>query len=277
MNNHAPAVSFLSTKEHRRFVEFCEACRRYRYIGLCYGSPGVGKTLSARTYANWDRIEALAALHLRDRPAAPDILACRTVFYTAPVTTTPQRIEREVQEIRKQFNDLLVEMDQVLRNVHVWSYPRAPMNLVELILVDEADRLTSTGLEQMRDLYDRSRGPSECGLVLIGMPGLEKRLSRYPQLYSRVGFVHHFKPLSSEEISFILQHKGQQLGMSLDLSDFTDIEAVATITRITGGNFRLLQRLLGQVERVMQINELRYVTKEVIEPARELLVIGPSL
>jgi len=62
-------------------------------------------------------------------------------------------------------------------------------NYTKLIIVDEADRLKTAGLEQVRDIYDRN----PLGLVLIGMRDGETP-GTLPQLYSRVGFVHPFRP-----------------------------------------------------------------------------------
>src|SRR5262247_2573630 len=118
MSEAATPGPFIVTKEHRRFVEFCEACRRYRYIGLCYGPPGVGKTLSARTYAYWDRIETLLAALLQDLPADPDILASRTVFYTPEVANTPNTVRQQVQFLRHELTSLIHAMRRRLDGTH---------------------------------------------------------------------------------------------------------------------------------------------------------------
>lgn len=51
-------------------------------------------------------------------------------------------------------------------------------------------------------------------------------------------------------------------------------EVMARLIRMTGGNFRLLTRLLTQIERVLEVNELHVVSAEVVEAARDSLVIG---
>lgn len=56
--------------------------------------------------------------------------------------------------------------------------------------------------------------------------------------------------------------------------DFTDAEAIAAVARITNGDSRLIQRLFTQITRIRVINQLNNITKEVVEAARETLLIG---
>jgi DNA transposition AAA+ family ATPase len=51
-------------------------------------------------------------------------------------------------------------------------------------------------LEQLRSIFDESA----LDMVLIGMPGIEKRVARYPQFFSRISFVREFRPLSDSDI-----------------------------------------------------------------------------
>jgi DNA transposition AAA+ family ATPase len=308
-------ADFIVTTEHRRFVEFCDACRHYRYIGVCYGPPGVGKTLSARHYANWYNLEAYRPYKFASEAEFAGVVGSTTVLYTPLVVNSPGRIAQDIQDKRRALQALALEQlyreeeaqqaavhqrEAILRRqwIHdpAWKRGGAPRDLprveptvtdlakvyarkrdetqdpTRLVLIDEVDRLKTASLEQVRDIFDRG----ELGVVLIGMPGLEKRLARYPQLYSRVGFVHAFRPLSAAQVRELLQQKWLPSGVALPEEGVTDEETLAAIIRVTGGNFRLLHRLLTQIARLVEINALQSVTSEVVEAARESLVIGTS-
>jgi len=311
--NNAPS-DFVMTNEYQRFAEFCDACRRYGYIGLCYGSPGVGKTLSARYYANWDKVGAYVANPHTSKTDIAQVAGSQTVFYTPEVVNSPRRIDEDIWRLRQGLYAMLMTvLDQeehllqetfgkdrrAKRYLELHDFdgndPRAKtliktgLTLQELsviyrqkratasdpttlLLIDEADRLKTAALEQVRDIFDQGG----LGVVLIGMPGIEKRLSRYPQLYSRVGFVHAFRPLSEAQVRKLFQQKWMPSGVKLPKKGVVDEGALAAIIRVTGGNFRLLHRLLTQIARLVEINALRTVTNQVVEAARESLVIGTA-
>ncbi|MFC5931636.1 ATP-binding protein [Cryobacterium melibiosiphilum] len=94
----------------------------------------------------------------------------------------------------------------------------------ELLIINEADRRKTTGLEQ------------------IGMPGIKKRFARYPQLCSSSGFAHEYRPLTLEELTAVLP---QRLPPSVEVNDGGIAYATAVVTvRITGGKFQLVDRFL---------------------------------
>lgn len=195
---------FIVTKEHRRFTEFADAVRRGHTIGLCFGPAGVGKTLSARRYARWDKAHDLLTYwgprSDSDAKVYAALAKSRTVLYTPSVLTTPRALKEELDQVIARTNicieQHLAPAGQVTPETRGgWRHSR---NYVELIIVDESERLRPTALELLRDRYDRDN----IALILIGMPGLEKQFSHYPQFYSRVGFAHQYRPLGKDELLF---------------------------------------------------------------------------
>lgn len=188
--------NFIETKEYKRFAEFCDACIKYKYIGICYGLPGVGKTLSSRYYSNWDSIEKQIDYNKTNKigsNADEKILEARTIFYTAPAVRAT-KMTGEIHTIGHRIN-MVRAMYKVINKGEEEKYFTDSFEDIDLVIIDEIDRLKMQNLEQLRDIYDRN----DLAMVLIGMPGIEKRLSRYPQLYSRIGFAHEFEKLSKDE------------------------------------------------------------------------------
>jgi len=292
MSEQKEQVPFVVTKGYQLFADLCDACRRFRSIGLGYGPPGTGKTESARQYAKWEHLELFMPENLitftgrsavdgffpykpltfSSAQASTSLQECRTVLYTPPVSGSPGRIEKEVMTLFAAFSYLVEAANEHHQGEREFLVTRRFSHLIELLIVDEANRLKDAWIEQIRDIYDKGR----FGLVLLGMPGLERRLSRAPQLYSRIGFAHPIKPMSEEETRFYLDQRWNHR-VKPHSKEFTDQEAVTAIVRITGGNIRVLERLMEQVEYVLLANPtVSTVTVEVVETARQNLLLGPD-
>lgn len=260
-------MDFLPTKEYLRFVEFADACAQYRYIGLCYGSPGVGKTVSARYYSAFDAVHRYDRMKTVDTAMQQQLRECKAVFHTIEITNTPKRLWISLYNKMQLLGTALLHAQG---KTDVAQIALEAVQTCPLVIVDEADRLKMNTLEQLRDIYDTYG----FGLVLIGMPGIEKKLMRYAQLYSRIGFAHEFRALSKKALIPVIEQFCQSLGIKLTPDSAQQEQTINTILSITRGNFRLTQRLFAQIKRIQQINHLETVDKKVVEAARNLLVIG---
>ena len=251
---------FLPTRQHRRFVEFADAVRRHRYIGACYGAPGLGKTLSARTYAaadDWDRW----ALHRYSGRMLPQsLLDSRTAIFTPYVTITARQL----------LNEVIHRVPSSRRHRTFLQRPWDPFDDIPL------KRTRAPNCYHRRGRQAENQRPGTAPGLLRPQrhrhhpdrhARVRRQLARYPQLYSRVGFAHQYRPLDPKTSPTFSRTTGSNSAYRYDPTP-ADAESANTVARITGGNFRLIERLMSQVARVLKINQLDTITPEVVEAAR---------
>ena len=178
--------------------------------------PVYGK--HSRPFATAGLTRSLCAIAGRAKRATT--LHVDTLLYTTSVINTPSRISNEINLARERVMSVVLdplrrEGSAALEEIRLidekrrqeimdnqgcspWDRPavdptyfetykayrakeRAVADPTTSILVDGADRLQMNNLERMRSIFDEGTA----GMVLIGMPGIEKRIARFPQFYSR--------------------------------------------------------------------------------------------
>jgi len=102
-----------------------------------------------------------------------------TLLYTTSVVNTPSRIDIDIRMAREKAMSIV--LDPIRRE--------ATTVLEEIRLKDEKSR---------REIMDKP-GCSPCD-----RPAVEKRIACFPQFYSRIGFVHEFRPLDASQVQQLL-------------------------------------------------------------------------
>jgi hypothetical protein len=154
---------WAETRTSARIADALNYCRTARDLGVVFGGAGLGKTSTARRYAE----------------ATPGVLLCSMTPETASSAAA---------------------LEEALAACGLTEFPSGAARMRRelarrlegeggLLIVDEAQHLSLAGLESFRCLHDQVG----CGLVFVGNSQVYSRLSggsraaSFAQLYSRVG------------------------------------------------------------------------------------------
>jgi type II secretory pathway predicted ATPase ExeA len=153
--------------------------------GVIHGPAGSGKTFAV-------------ASHLETR--AGDDVAVATCSLSFPGRPTMLRVAQELVTVLTGVEPPRSHQRFTLINTLIGLLSGPP----RLLVIDEAQRLTSDGLELLRHLHDHER--TRFALLYVGGDGCWEVLSREPMLASRIFRRLPFKPLPRNQIPALIGH-----------------------------------------------------------------------
>jgi general secretion pathway protein A len=104
-----------------------------------------------------------------------------------------------------------------------------------VLFIDEAQSIHSQAMPVLRDLLNlETRDRILLQIVLSAQLNIDKKLSYYPALLSRVASVATLEPLSAEETDAMLLHRFSRAG-SADPTRLCPVETVGAIYKASGG------------------------------------------
>lgn len=237
---------FYGSRDAKAVLGVCQSCQEYGEMGIVTGRSGYGKTYALRRYAR----------------------SPKTAYIECDTTMSPR--------------DLLKELEQALgipsRNGTNHDRVRGIVNYLTtnpgwLLIVDEADKLMSrytyNKMEILRSVFDhcsREDGYSSCGIVVAGEPGLETQIETYLDRYAnRTIFRAKLGGLSEAEVEEYLS------GRAVEPGALAELKARALNKRT--GCFRLLDRTLRNVRRVLEASGETSVSVKVLEQASAMMML----
>lgn len=145
-----------------------------------------------------------------------------------------------------------------------------------ILIVDEAQTLSTQQLEELRMLTNVNSGKSELlQLVLAGQPELRGML-RDPalrQFAQRVSVFYHLPNMSESEVEAYIRHRLTKAGGTGN--EFSN-EAIAFIAAETGGVPRLVNKLCDIALVYASVDETKQVTEVLVEGILEDGLILPN-
>ena len=159
---------------------------------------------------------------------------------------------------------------QILRQIEAFLHGQARAGRRSLLIVDEAQNLSVSAIEELRMLSNfQLGGQSLLQIFLLGQPEFRDVLksSQLEQLRQRVIATHHLDPMQPEEIEPYILHRLSIVGWNGD-PHFTP-EAFAAIYAATGGVPRRVNVLASRVLLLGALDQLSEIDAAAVQAVIE--------
>ena len=233
-------IRYFESRDFSQTIGVCQACQENMGLGIIVGKSGQGKTHALKKYAQLPRVAYIEC---------DDTMACRDLVEAIENGVGLPRgyggtIWSRVNRIREFFNT----------------------NNGFLLIIDEADKLinkyTQKKMEILRGIFDQS----DVGIVIAGEPRLESELKgNLARFANRMDFYYKLKGLSKNEVMDYLE--------GYEVDDAAMAEMISRAMNPQSGCFRLLDRTLNNVLRILKARGEQRITLKIVSEASSMMML----
>lgn len=173
-----PTSGITTTASFLTFLMHSRATTGYSGMGVITGRSGIGKSIAAQAFLN--------TLPSRAHTAGPGCVKIK-VQHRSSARALARTLLGAIGD-RPYGHNVYELSDEVALAVLRHD--------LELLLVDEADRLNADSYEVLRHVYDRTG----CPIVLVGLPQILEIITRQEKFASRITMRLSFPILTEDEV-----------------------------------------------------------------------------
>lgn len=230
---------YFESRDFIGVIGVCNACQENQGLGIITGKSGYGKTHSLKHYAKLPRV-----VHIE----CNETMNCKDIV---------RKIERAIG-LPKSFGSIDERLEHVVNFFN--------SNRGYLLIVDEADKLISKYTQKKIEILRYIADGSTVGIVIAGEPALESAIKSYDNRFAnRMDFYYKLQGLNKTEISQYFK------GYEVDEAAMEEFYIRACNTQT--GCFRLLDRTLNNVMRILKNSDKNCITLKVIQEASNMMML----
>lgn len=234
-----PKIQYFESSDYTQTIGICHACQESQGLGIVVAKSGYGKTHALRRYAKMPRVVYIEG---------NETMNCKDII---------RRIENRIGMTRS-YGSIDERMEKIVDFFNV--------NEGYLIIMDEADKLINKYTQKKIELLRNITDSAQVGLVIAGEPLLETLMKGYDARFTnRMDFYYKLHGLSKQEVEDYLE--------GYDIDDAAMAEFITRATNTQTGCFRLLDRTLNNVIRILKESGQTKVTMKVMKQASSMMML----